>query len=459
MINLYFLRYLNYKNIQNRITYLKWSDFIEKSQWWSKDELNDYQWTKVQNLLNHVFDNVPYYKELLNSMGANPGDFKKWDDFKKIPLLTKDIVRERQKDFIPRNINYKKLKYYTTGGSTGQPMGIFQSAELCNIELAFMYQQWRRVGFKDNAKKVILRGEPLGKHKFCHKAKFSNDWVLSSFHISRTNIKEYARILNQIRPDFLHVYPSSLFVLTKLLIESGLKLNFSPTAILCGSEPIYNYQRELFEKTYNSKVYSWLGLAEGTIQAGECEHTTDYHVWPQYSYVELLSDDGMNLVQKEQKGKIIGTSFNNYVFPLIRYESGDLAIYHADHCDSCKRNFPILKDIIGRVQDEVYLVDGTLFPIGPAIFGIHEKMWNQINRIQIVQEKKGEIIIKIDTDQNRKMIFNFMTRIIERRLNDSLKYSFEFTKDIQTTNQGKHRFLIQKVTQIPDIKNHKVKNS
>jgi phenylacetate-CoA ligase len=445
LMNFYFLRYINIKNIQNRITYLKWYDFIDKSQWWSKEALNDYQWEKVKALLDHVSQNVPYYIQLFKKMGATANDFKSWDDFNRIPLLTKEIVKERQREFVALNINRKLLKYYTTGGSTGKPMGVFQTDELINIELAFMFQQWKRVGFHENAKKIILRGEPLSGNILFKKAKFSNDWLFSSYHISRSKINEYVRVLNRIQPDFFHVYPSSLFVFTKALIESGQKLNFSPKAILCGSEPIFNYQRELFEKVYNSKVFSWLGLAEGTIQAGECEHTSDYHAWPQYSYVEFLKEDGIESINKGEKGKIIGTNFNNFVFPLIRYESGDLAIYQSDSCEFCKRNFKILQDVIGRVQDVIYLEDGTLFPIGPAIFGIHDKKWNQINRIQIVQERKGEILFKIDTDFNTKSIYKFIDKTIRKRLKDSIRYSIDFTKDLETTNQGKHRFIIQKI--------------
>ena len=442
-----FIKYFKQGNLHDRINYLRWFQFIEKSQWWSKDELLNYQWQKIKTLLNHAYNYVPYYNELFRNIGAAPDDIKTLEDYGKIPFLTKAIVKKRMNDLISTHLrNKSKLSYFTTGGSTGQPLGFYRLKANEGYDRAFMNQQWKRVGYIENSRRVILRGELVKNNQVYQKFRFSNDWLLSSYHLSEDTISQYIDILNKIKPEFFHVYPSSMYIFTQLFIHSKLVLNFQPKAILCGSEPIFGYQRELMEKTFNSRVYSWLGQAEGAVMAGECEYSSDYHSWPMYSYIEFINDKDKILNTFGSSGEIVGTTINNYTFPFIRYKTGDLATYKLDHCEKCGRQFTILNNLQGRIQDVVILADGTAFPIGPAIFGIHDDKWTMINAIQIVQEKKGEILIRIDTLSDELLVLNFLKEIMERRIGHVLKYEFIFTKGIEKTKQGKHRFLIQKTS-------------
>ena len=441
-----FLRYLKYSNVKDRITYLKWYTFIKKSQYWSKEELIHYQWLRLKCLLDYAFANVPYYNELLKSIGAIPDDIKSIKDFKEIPLLTKDIIRNRSTDLISRTYaNKRQLAFFTTGGSTGEPLGFYKARSASVIEHAFMGHQWSLVGYKESSKRAILRGDPVKGDRLFQKFRFSKDWLLSSYHLSEETITSYVNFLNEIQPDFFHVYPSTFYIFTQLLIKSNLTLSFSPKAILCGSEPVFNHQRELFEKVFNTRVYSWLGQAEGAILAGECEYSADYHAWPQHGYVELLDENGEIIDDFNKSGEIIGTTINNYSFPFIRYKTGDLATYKSDHCEKCGRHSLILTDLQGRIQDTVLLSDGTPFPICPAIFGIHDEKWSLVNCIQIVQEKKGEIILRVDTYSDKFEVETFLRKVMDERIGHVLRYQLVFTREIEKTKHGKHRLLIQKL--------------
>lgn len=446
---LQFLRYLKYNNIVDRRAYLKWHKFIEKSQWWSKDEFNKYQWTKVKQLLNHANDNVPYYTELFQTIGASPNDIKTWHDFSQIPFLTKEIVRERAKDLIAKNyLNNKRLQYYTTGGSTGQPLGFYKTPDISIIESAFMNQQWKRVGYKATSSRIILRGAPVKNTQLFERLRFTNDWVISSYHLSDAFISQYVDFLNRIKPEFFHVYPASLYIFTQLLLESKLTLNFSPKAILCGSEPVHKYQRELFEKVYNTRVYSWLGLAEGTTLAGECEHSTSYHAWPQHSYVELVDVEGNPIVKEGQTGEIIGTSINNFDFPFIRYQSSDMAEFGGYGCARCNRNFLILNNIKGRKQDKLFLLDGRQIPLTAITFGLHFDAYGKIKKMQIVQNENGKIVIYLSVISSIKFTKQDEDEIITKMklaVNGKLDIEIIYTTDFITSASGKHIYFIQQI--------------
>ncbi|MCJ7448034.1 MAG: hypothetical protein MUO72_10085 [Bacteroidales bacterium] len=449
----FILRYLKFRNIQNRLTYLRWYNFIEKSQWWSKEENDNHQWTKVKLLLDYSYKNIPYYKEMFLKMGATPNDIKTWSDFSKIPYLTKEIVRNRTTDLTAyQKINMSKLRVAKTSGTTGEPLLIYKMPDSDAIERAFIYQQWKRVGYNENDTRIILRGEPVKNHKLFQRYRFTNDWLVSSYHLSRTYIKEYVDFLNWLKPAFFHVYPSSLYIFTQLLLESKLSLNFVPKAILSGSEPVYDYQRELFEKTYNTRVYSWLGLAESTTLAGECEHSISLHVWPQYSYVELLDEKGLPVDEKGCVGSIIGTTFNSLQTPFIRYRSGDLATYGGPQCNLCGRQHLIFDQVEGREQLFLILADGSELPFRTLGFYIKKNnAYKRIKVMQMIQNVSGDLLVKLSTTKDFTIDDEAEIRAkICSIVNNQLVLNFEYTDDFIRSKSGKNIEFIQRMKRSVD---------
>ena len=98
---------------------------LKKSQWWTRERLEEYQLQKLGRLLNHAYENVPYYKKVFDERGLNPKDIQDFNDLRKLPFLTKEIIRDNLGDFKARNYPAGKLEYVTTGGSTGVPLGFY----------------------------------------------------------------------------------------------------------------------------------------------------------------------------------------------------------------------------------------------------------------------------------------------------------------------------------------------
>ena len=443
-----FLRYLKPGNLNDRITFLQWFNFIEKSQWWGKEEIETYQWNKIKALLKYSNEFIPYYHELFNTIGANPEDIKSWSDFRKIPYLTKEIIRERSSDLVSIKIKKSKLRYITTGGSTGIPLGFYKCLEDQTISRAFMINQWSRIGYNEDSRRVILRAEPIKNNQLYLKYRFGNDWLLSSYHISEKFIKQYVDILNHIKPQFFHVHPSTFYYFTQVFLESKLKLNFKPIAILCGSEPVYFYQRDLFEKTYEARVYSWLGLAEDTILAGECEFSSSLHIWPEHSYVELVDDYDSPILSKGQAGYIIGTTIKNFDTPLIRYRSGDLATFGSQACPLCHRQHVLIDSVDGREQAVIVNKDGTNNSAHSIPYLIVHKsdIFDRIKMIQIIQEVIGVITMRLDTTKDfTKEDEEEIRNIISTSFNKQFSIIFEYSNDFIRTKSGKHIFFIQRI--------------
>ena len=78
-------------------------NYLEKTQWLSKSEIEELQNKKLRALLRHAYDNVPYYRKVFNDHGIYPDDIKTRQDLPRIPILTKEIIRKNLPDLIAKN--------------------------------------------------------------------------------------------------------------------------------------------------------------------------------------------------------------------------------------------------------------------------------------------------------------------------------------------------------------------
>jgi len=442
-----------YSFLPPRIRYGKafWSTYnlLKDSQYWTKKRIENYQMIELNKLLNYAYENVPYYNRIFKEIGLKPDDIQNFEDFKKIPFLTKEIIRKNTKDLISKKYPVEKLKFVTTGGSTGTPMGFYADEKVYfEREWAFMVNQWNRVGYRFGSKSVVLRGNIIKKGKaniyWDYDPVFKN-LFFSTYHMNEETLPKYIQIIRDFKPEFIWNYPSAATILAKFMKINNIRPFESVKALLCGSENLYPLQRELFEEVFNCRVYSWYGHTEQAVLAGECEDNNYYHIFPEYGFVELINR-GRVIHNDNEFGEIVATGFNNYAFPFIRYRTLDIAKYKNYNC-SCGRNYRLFEKVEGRAQDLVVTRDGRLITLTALIFGQHFNSFSRLKEMQIIQEKKGELLIKIvkapefsdnDKDEIATRIYN--------AVGSGLKINFKFVDNIPRTKSGKMRFLIQRLS-------------
>ena len=422
-------------------------NFLQESQWWSKKELEEYQLLQLRKLLHHAYKNVPYYRRLFDERGIEPYEFKDLKDLRKIPYLTKDIIRNNLPDLVAINYPKSKLESVMTGGTTGIPLMFYQEKGVSNSrEYAFIFSLWERVGFNIGDKRVIIRGvvhKKIRGKKFWEYNPVDRTLVLSSLNMTDEFLLEYVSIIREFQPDFLHVYPSVITILAKFMKKRNIKLFKNLKAILCSSENLYQWQRNLLEEIFQCRVFSWYGHAEKVVLAGECELNTDYHISPEYGITEIV-DKKNNLVSKENDlGEIVATGFNNYVLPFIRYKTEDLAVYSGQSCN-CGRAHTLLKRVVGRKQE--YFVDknGSLI----TFIWADKPLWNfreEIKTYQYVQDVPGKVLLRIAV--HSKFLPSDI-EIIKKNFLDlytNFDIEIEFVEGITKTRNGKIKYLIQNV--------------
>lgn len=434
----------------NTIIRRKIRDFAFESQYWSNETWHQWQWIRVKQLVEYAYRWVPYYRKMFTEIGIIPDDIRTWNDYSQIPLLTRDIVKDNFNQLLTTHPYYRKTALlYSSSGSTGKPLSFYTSREQRTATSAFMDYQWSRIGYKPHDKTVIVRG--VISPKLIEKVTY-NVWNITASDLTYKNVIEIRDFFNTTRPDFIHAYPSSLWTLTNLFLSHNISLSYQPKGMLLGSEKYPQKFRDLFENFYNCKSYSWLGLAEGTILAGECEQSANYHAIPGYSYVEFQNHNPQDMSSKELE--IIGTSLYNRVFPFIRYYSGDLAELSLKECE-CHRGYQIISKLVGRESEFFLASDGSELSVS-TLRAFHDDILGGIIDYQFLQKTPG--VVEVIIIKDKKYSHEDEVRLISElnyRSRNRLKFVAVYKDQLIKTNSGKAKILIKEFDENPVCQNQK----
>ncbi|HBZ02028.1 MAG TPA: CoF synthetase [candidate division Zixibacteria bacterium] len=421
--------------------------FLNKSQYWTTEQLREYQFRQLQKLIRYSYHNIPFYREQWERVNFHPNDLKTLDDIKRIPFTTKQIIQENIARYKERYHTTKGIQYVTTGGSAGIPLGFFEEKYVAMArEIAFIYRLWERAGYRIGDKRVVIRGKDIKGAKngaYSCVLPIRRELRLSLNCMTDERLSVYIKMINDYRAPFIHAFPSSITILADYIKRKRVAPFPFLKAILVGSENLYDWQKELIEDVFGCRVYSWYGHSEKAVLAGGCEEHGHYHIFPEYGIVELIDSDGNQVTQRGCSGEIVATGFNNYVTPFIRYRTMDIGVVGAEQC-SCGRNYPILEKIEGRLQELLVSNDNRLIPI--SSLNMHNTLFDNIRQFQFYQERKGEVdlnLVRAGSYSEQDDIH--IRREISEKLGNSMRLNLKYLDKIPQTSSGKFRLLVQKL--------------
>ncbi|WP_022940394.1 phenylacetate--CoA ligase family protein [Psychromonas hadalis] len=422
------------------------TNLISEADKWSREEVDNYQFIKVKEQILNAYQKCPAYKKLYDESGFDINSFNSIGDIQKLPLIDKAFVNKNIDDLLLVDKNSAGVDYVTTGGTSGVPLTFYINASRSQIEYAYLTDGWKRAGFNLGDTKAVLRGRVTGNKSGVHQSydPVFNEHYYSNFHMNDDDMRNYISHIKSLSDCFLHVYPSSIYQLARFAKKENISFD-NVKAILAESENVYPEQRTFVESVFNCRYFSSYGHSEKLIAAAECEHSSDYHVWPTYGLLELLDENGLAITKKGQVGEIVGTGFINTVMPFIRYKTGDYAEYVGNYCDKCKRHHTVIKNILGhRVQEHLVAIDNSLIPW--TAINMHDDTFDDVLQYQFYQDIPGIAVIKIKigkdfVDENKQRIINNIGSKLQHRINVSV----EIVDEIPLTERGKSIFVDQHI--------------
>lgn len=423
-------------------------DFNE-SQWLSADEIKKYQEGRLKKLIAKAYYHVPFYRELFDSNGLKPEDIKTIDDLQKIPIIDKNVVRENMYFFLSDNHNKKHIQKMQTSGSTGEPFSVFGEKKQLEMRWAANQRSLEWTGYRFGDKQVRLWHKYLGMKtkeilRELADAFFSRRKFIPAYEISDANLKKYVDDIMKYKPVLLDGYAESFNFLAQFLKNNPYN-GHKPKAIITSAQTLPRESRKIIESSFNCKIFDKYGSREfGGGVAYQCGHGNNYHIVAECNIVEIIKDG--KKAKPGEIGEVVITELNNYAMPLMRYKIGDLAMAVDENtvC-SCGRGLPMIGEIQGRLQSVVVgtsnqFIPGTFFN---RVFFKHDLA---IKQYQIVQERKGELIVKIIkgnifTDS----VLDEILKDIKKHMGEDLKIVVEFANEIPLGRTGKRQYCVSKI--------------
>jgi phenylacetate-CoA ligase len=412
----------------------------ERDQWRSADELQALQWRKLQALIAHCWERVPFYRQWWGGAGvASPADIRDRADYARLPVLTKPVIREHADAMIaPEHRN--ALYFKTTGGSTGEPLRFGYTRESYERRVAVMFRGYGWSGAHLGQRTAYLWGAPVAapagfalfKDRLYHAA--FNRRMLNAFDMDEKRMAEYADALDRFRPETIVSYVGPIVELAQWIERNGRRPH-RPQRILGAAEALHPHQRELLERVFGAPAYDTYGCREFMLIAAECEHRDGLHLNSDHLHVEFAAGP-----DAAGPSDLIVTDLHNFGMPLMRYVNGDLGTPGAASC-ACGRGLPKLAKVDGRKLDALRLRDGRLIP-GEYIVYVFLAV-KGVKQYQVVQREPDALLVRLvpDVDYDPS-VHALIVEGIRKVASPDLAVAFETVDAIALTASGKRRVVV-----------------
>lgn len=405
---------------------------------WSYSQLCEFRNIRLQMIIEHCYNTVPYYTSLFNELGINYKTIKTLEDLKVLPILSKETVKDNFNDFISTAIPKKDMIMNHTNGTTGSGFHFYTTSIAINEQWALWWRYRKKLGISMDKTCAIFGGKPIvpvteKKPPYWRLIKPLNQIYFSIYNINDDTISDYINALCSYKIKWIHGYPSAISLVASHMIEQNIKLDYKLDFITTGSESLLDYQKNIITKAFGVEPRQHYGLAEGVANISE---DTDGQMYVDEDFAAV------EFVDFENEGShIIGTTLSNYAMPLLRYDTKDIVRYENKCIDNIRGREVIAID--GRREDYITLRDGTKIGRLAHVFADV----TAVKEAQVYQRIPGEIIVKIVkstnyTDRDEKVILSNLRERLGTCTNIIIEYKTEISKG---SSGGKLRFVISEV--------------
>ncbi|HFE49044.1 MAG TPA: phenylacetate--CoA ligase family protein, partial [Chromatiaceae bacterium] len=235
---------------------------MEQSQWWDAERLRAYQLERLRTLLKRAAEKVPYYRRVFSELDFHAGDLRSLDDLRRLPLLTKEVIRQNADDM--KASDAVGLARFNTGGSSGEPLVFHIGNERVSHDVAAKWRatRWWDVDIGD--REIVVWGSPveLGSQDRVRalRDRLFRSRLIPAFDMSPRNLDRFVEEIHAFRPAMLFGYPSSLSRIGQHALDQGVDLSQRGIRVaFVTSERLYDEQKAVIERAFGCPVANGYG--------------------------------------------------------------------------------------------------------------------------------------------------------------------------------------------------------
>jgi len=430
------------KDKSPRLRHMK---LIEKSQYLDFSILRDRQFSSIKKILQHAREQSKYYGKQFREYGIRPEDIKDENDFRKVPILTKDIIRDNFRELLADNYKNEYLIPYKTGGSTGVPMTVYKDFRTAEQGVGTGLAIFKWTGWNLGEPWGRIWGNPPERTTLKEKLKnilISPEIYLDTMNLTDETMGAFVKLWRKVKPTVIHGHSHSIYIFAQYCKSRQIN-DIRPKGIISTSMMLMPIERKVIESVFGCKVTNLYGCEEVGLIACDCEVHQGMHLMMENVYVELINHEG-NPAKAGERGAVIATSLINKAMPLIRYKIGDIAVPSEKDCP-CGRCFPLIEELSGRVADFFVRKDGSLVA-GVSLVERTLTSFPGISQMQMIQEDLDNIIIKIvKGDYYSSETEEKIVKELKNSVGNHNKIDLQYVDRIKPEKSGKYRFALSKV--------------
>ncbi len=418
---------------------------IEREQWRSPVEVRLLQMRRLRSLLRHAVQHVPFYASRYrpaSSVGRD-GEPERLN-LRALPTLSKQDIRAHADELIwPESPG--RLRPYSTGGSSGDPLHFFIDRPRQASDAAARILTHRWFGVDAGRRELFLWGCPIELTRTdrlrAWRDGLFNHRLLSAFDLSRERMREYAEVFRRFRPRCLFGYPSTLSRWAEHLMTHEAAM---PTgdlrAVFVTGEVCDPVQRRTLERCFRVPVADGYGSREAGFIAHQCP-AGSMHVIASEVFVEVM--DGDRPAREGEFGEIVVTHLHALGMPFIRYRTGDFGRLLPGRCP-CGRGWPRMDAVQGRRTDGIHLPDGRFMHGLAVIYVLRETPG--VEQFQVRQTSDFALEVRVVTsDGAASDVLGRIESGLRRVVGDQVPVRVRRTPTIERAASGKYRPVLSDV--------------
>ncbi len=403
----------------------------------SASAIMQYRDSRIMEFVRHAVGTVPYYKTKFAELKIKPEDITGLDDLKRLPILTKDEVQRNLPSLKSGAFSERETIIAHTSGTTGRGLVFPITFDAERRQWAIWWRFRNRHGIEFGTPCGVFGGKtfvPVNQSRppYWRYDRPGKQIFFSGYHLRQENLPAYIEQIKASGIEWLHGYPSHLTLVASFIIETGIKATDRIKHITTGAESLLLHQKEIIEKAFGARVFQHYGLAEAVANISECPRG-NLHVDEDFAGVEFAPIGG-------NRYSILGTNFTNYAFPLLRYDTGDIAfISNEEKRCSCGWPGRLVDRIDGRIEDYIVLDDDTRIGRLDHLF----KEITTVREAQLFQDEPGKIQFRIvrapeySPGDEAKLL-----RAARERMGNKAVIDIKYVDKLQRVETNKLRFVI-----------------